>query len=95
MAKFTPKHQEEDHQVEFWEVEFSKDDWDEFHKEPRAFLQRLTEGEGRKVNRLLVDASLLEVAPDGSICHGHITSFHIRTGPERSTTGYSCSGLWE
>ncbi|MEV8099488.1 hypothetical protein [Kitasatospora sp. NPDC085879] len=95
MATFTARHQEEDHQIELWEVEFTKEDWDEFHKAPREFLRRITEAEGQEVNRLLVDASLMEVAPDGSICHGHITRFRIRTGPGKWTIGYSCSGLWE
>ncbi|MFF7454391.1 hypothetical protein [Kitasatospora sp. NPDC008115] len=95
MAKFTPKYQEADHPVEVWDVEFTEEEWAEFRKGPRAFLKRITEAEGRTVNRLLVDAELLEVAPDGGICHGHITSVHIKFGPEKSTTGYSCSGLWE
>lgn len=95
MAKFTPVHQEEKHQIDFWEVEFTPEEWDAFRASPAKFLRGVTEAEGRKVNRLLVDAQLLEVAPDGSICHGKITTFHISSGPERSTTGYSCSGPWE
>ncbi len=90
-----PKYQEEDHQIESWEVEFTEEDWGEFRKAPHEFLRRITEAEGLEVNRLLVDASLLEVAPDGGICHGHITRLHITTGPEKSTYAYSCSGLWE
>ncbi|MER7706748.1 hypothetical protein ABTX81_28110 [Kitasatospora sp. NPDC097605] len=95
MARFTPQYQQEDHEIEFWEVEFTEEEWAEFRKGPHAFLKRITEADGQQVNRLLVDAALLEVAPDGGICHGHITRFHIKSGPERSTYGYSCSGLWE
>ncbi|MER5350896.1 hypothetical protein ABT093_11235 [Kitasatospora sp. NPDC002551] len=95
MVRFTPKYQEEEHEVEIWDVEFTEEDWAEFHKGPRAFLERISKADGQEVNRLLVDARLLEVAPDGSICHGHITRIHIKSGPERSTNAYSCSGLWE
>ncbi|MEU5301759.1 hypothetical protein ACH4YO_23390 [Streptomyces noursei] len=95
MAKFTPIHQDENHQIDFWQVEFTPDDWDAFRASPGKFLKSITEAEGRKVNHLLVDAELLEVDPDGAICHGTITTFHINTGPEMSITGYHCSGHWE
>jgi hypothetical protein len=95
MAKFTPLQHDTGPQVDTWEVEFTQADWDEFHKDAQAYLRRITEAEGRNADNLLIEGEMLEVAPDGGICHGHITGMQVEYGPDGPYTIYSCSGLWE
>lgn len=99
MPKFTSVKHEAAPRIESWEVEFSKEDWDEFHKGPKEFLKRITEAEGRPTDRILLDAEVsgvqgVEVAPNGDICHGVLSHHYIYVGG-KSIAVYTCSGLWE
>lgn len=95
MPKFTPVQQNQAPQIESWDVEFSKEDWDEFRQGPHAFLKRITEAEGRPTDRILVDASLtgFQVTPDGDICRGQLSHHYIRVNGQQVIV-YTCSGMW-